>query len=50
MLTVASQRDISIAHVFLMSLHYELTALRYSNIQPKKQRGQLPSRHNGDVK
>lgn len=50
MLTVASQRDILGAHVFLMSLYYELTAPRDSNDAAKKQRGQLPSRHNGDVK
>lgn len=38
MLTVASQRDIFTAHVFLMSLYYELTAPRYSNAQPKNNR------------
>lgn len=34
-LPVASQRDISATHVFLMSLYYELTAPRSSNVQPK---------------
>jgi len=38
MLTVASQRDIFTAHVFLMSFDYELTAPRNSNTQPKSNR------------